>query len=194
MKVADMEVRSDVCSNLFEQRRTVSSENECLSCIGLNNKLKCALDEVSSLNLIIQLLWNELTSDCVLASSVTNPSSDKREDHEVFIHRNWIEVDSKHCCNLHSFKKQNSASVNQPILTSNHYAPLINLQDPLVNINNAIVANELGLLQDIQMEDRQTEPINVEASRGHLIPTILNGKIYPEAVNEPVNCAIKRNP
>jgi hypothetical protein len=57
-----------------------------------------------------------------------------------------------------------------------------------------IVANELGLLQDIQREDRQTEPINVKASCGHLLPTILNGKIYPETVNKPVNCAIKRNP
>jgi hypothetical protein len=42
------------CSDLF------SSENECLCCINLNSKLKCALDEVSSLNLIIRLLWNEL--------------------------------------------------------------------------------------------------------------------------------------
>jgi hypothetical protein len=57
-----------------------------------------------------------------------------------------------------------------------------------------IVANELGLLQDTQREAQQTEPINVEASCSHLIPTILNGKIYPEAVNQPANCAIKRNP
>jgi hypothetical protein len=105
-----------------------------------------------------------------------------------------MKVDSKHCCNLHSLKKQNSTSVNQPILTSNRYASLINLQDPLVNINQTIAANELGLVQDIQREDRQTEPSNVEASCRHLIPTTLNGKIYPEAVNEPVNCAIKRNP
>jgi hypothetical protein len=54
--MADMEVRSDVCSNLFDQRRIVSSENESLSCIGLNNKLKCALDKVSYLNLITQPL------------------------------------------------------------------------------------------------------------------------------------------
>jgi hypothetical protein len=36
-------------------------------CIELKNKLKCALDEVSSLNLVIQLVQKELTSDCVLA-------------------------------------------------------------------------------------------------------------------------------
>jgi hypothetical protein len=83
--MADMEVRSDVCSNLFDQRRVISSENKCLSCTGLNNTLKCALNEVTSLNLIIQLLWNELTSDCVLASSVTNPSDDKQEDHSVYL-------------------------------------------------------------------------------------------------------------
>jgi hypothetical protein len=52
-------------------RRVVCSENEYLSCIGLNNKLICALDEVNSLNLITQLLLNELTSECVMVSSVT---------------------------------------------------------------------------------------------------------------------------
>lgn len=65
------------------------------SCIGLNNKLKCALDEVNFLNLIIQLMWNKVTSECVIVSLVTNLPSDKQEDHEVFIHRTWIEVDLK---------------------------------------------------------------------------------------------------
>jgi hypothetical protein len=55
----------------------------------LNIKLKCALDEVSSLNLIMQLLWNELTSDRALASSVRNSSVGKQEVHEVTTHRNW---------------------------------------------------------------------------------------------------------
>jgi hypothetical protein len=155
--MVDMEVSSDLHSNLFDQRRVVSSENECLSCIDLNNRLKCTLDEVSSLNLIIQLLWNELMSDCVLASSVTNPSTDKQEDLEVSIHRNCIEVNSKHCSNSYSFKKQNSSPVNQPILTLNCYAQLINLQDSIVNVNDAIASNELGLLHDIQREDRHTE-------------------------------------
>jgi hypothetical protein len=178
INMADMGVSSDLRSNLFDQRRVVSSENECLSCIDLNNKLKCALDEVSSLNLIIQLLWNELTSDCVLASSVTNPSTDKQEDHEVSIHTNCIEVNSKHCSDLYSFKKRNSPPVNQPILISNCYAQLNNLQDPVVNVNDAIVSSELGLLHDIHREDRQTELINVEANCGHHIPIILNSKIY----------------
>jgi hypothetical protein len=52
--MASMGVSSDLRSNLFDQRRTVSRHNECLSCIDLNNKLKCALDEISSLNLILQ--------------------------------------------------------------------------------------------------------------------------------------------
>jgi hypothetical protein len=49
-----------------------------------------------------------------------------------------------------------------------------------------IVSNELGLLHDRQKEDGQIELINV--------PIILNGKIYPKAVNTSVNFAIKRNP
>jgi hypothetical protein len=46
--MAGMEMSGDVCSNFFEQRRVVSSENKHLSCLGLNNKVKCALDEVNS--------------------------------------------------------------------------------------------------------------------------------------------------
>jgi hypothetical protein len=108
----------------FNQRRVISSENECLYCIDLNNKLKYALNEVSSLNLIIQLLWNKLACDCGRVSLDTNSSIDKQEDHEVSVHRNWIEVESKRCSNLYSFKKRNSFPVNQPILPSNHYTQL----------------------------------------------------------------------
>jgi hypothetical protein len=116
--MADMEVSSDLYSNLFYQRRFISSENECLCCIDLNRKLKCALDEVSSLHLIIQLLWNELKPDCALASLVIDPCTDK-QDHEVSINGNWMEVNSKHCNNQYSFKEPDSLPVNQPILTSN---------------------------------------------------------------------------
>jgi hypothetical protein len=78
--MANKEVGSDLRSNLFDQRGVMSSENKCLFCIDLNNKLKCALDEVSSLNLIMQLLWNELTSDCARVSSDTSPSIDKQDN------------------------------------------------------------------------------------------------------------------
>jgi hypothetical protein len=131
--MADMEVSSDLHSNFFDQRRVISSENMCLCCTDLDNKLKCARDEVSSLNLIVQLLWNELMSDCVLASSVTNPYTYK-QGHEVSIHRNWVEVNSKLRGNLYSFKKRNSLPANQPILTSNCYVQLINLQDSIGNV------------------------------------------------------------
>jgi hypothetical protein len=70
----------------------MSSENECLCCSDLNNKLNPALDEVSSLNLNIQLLWNELTSVCARTSSDTNRSTDKQEDQEESTHGNWMEV------------------------------------------------------------------------------------------------------
>jgi hypothetical protein len=159
----------------------------------LNNKLKYPLDEVSSFNLIIQLLWNELMSDCALVSLVTNPSINT-QDHEVSTHRNWTEVNPKLHCNLCSFKKQNSLPVNQHIQTSNPNAQLINLQDGIVDVNNGIVSNELGLLHDVQREDWQAELINVEANWGHHIPTILNGKTQSTAVNKLENCAIVRSP
>jgi hypothetical protein len=86
--MADVEVSSDRCFNLFDQRTFISSENECLCCIDLSRKLKCALDEVGFLNLIVQLLWNELKSGCALVSSVIDLSADKQEDHEVSIRMN----------------------------------------------------------------------------------------------------------
>jgi hypothetical protein len=190
--MASMGVYSDLCPNLFDQRRTVPRDNECLSCIDLNNKLKCALDEISSLNLILQLSQNELTSDHVLVSSI-NPSSSEQENHEVSNHKNWIEVNSKHCSNLYSCRKQNSTPVNQSILTSNNYAHLINLQDPTVNAN-AKAASELGLLYDLQNEDQQSELINAEEKSNHHIPVILNRKLHSKVVEESVNCANKRNP
>jgi hypothetical protein len=85
----------------------MSSKSECSCCCELNYKLKCALNEASSLNLIIRLLCNELTSDRVQGSSATNSSMHK-QDHEVSSHRNWIEVNSKLRSNLYSFKKRNN--------------------------------------------------------------------------------------
>jgi hypothetical protein len=105
---ANKEVGSDLRSNLFHQRGVMSSKNECLCCIDLNNKPKCGLDEVSSLNLIIQLLWNELTSHCACGSSDTNPSIEKQEDHEESTPRNCIEVNPKLHSKLYNFKKRNS--------------------------------------------------------------------------------------
>jgi hypothetical protein len=59
----------------------------------LNNKLRSALHEVNSLNLTVELLWNELTFDHLIKGSVTKPSSDKQENQGVFIDRNWTEED-----------------------------------------------------------------------------------------------------
>jgi hypothetical protein len=80
----------------------MSRGRECLYCIDLNNKLKCALDEESSLNFIINLLWNELTSSCARARSDSNPSFDKQGNEES-THRNWIEVNGKLRSNLYNF-------------------------------------------------------------------------------------------
>jgi hypothetical protein len=78
--------------------------------------------------------------------------------------------------------------VNQHILTLNRYAQLTNLQDSVVEVNEGIASNELGLLQDVQWEDRQTE-----ANRGHYIHNILNGKILSRAVNKLESRAVVRH-
>jgi hypothetical protein len=92
------------------------------------------------------LVWNEMTSECVMASSVTIISSDKQDNHEMFIHRNWFEVDPKY-----SSKKQNTSLIKQYIPALNSYAPLINLQVPVINTkSDAVVVKELGLPYDIE--------------------------------------------
>ena len=62
IKMADSEVSSELYSNLFHQNGLISSVNECVCSIDVNSKLKCALDEISSLNQIMQLLLNDLNS------------------------------------------------------------------------------------------------------------------------------------
>jgi hypothetical protein len=163
--MADKEVGCDLSSNLFDQRGVMLRENECLCCIDLNNKLKHALDGVSSLNVTIQLLWNELTSDCACTISDTHPSID--QDHEESTHRIWIEVNNKLRSNLYKFKKRDSLPVDQHILTSNRFTPLINLQDPTVDVNDGTVSNKRAQLHNVQREGRQTEHINVEANFIH---------------------------
>jgi hypothetical protein len=70
----------------------------------------------------------------------------------VFIHIHWIEVDP-HRYNLYSFKEQNNPLITEPIPALNHYASLINVQEPLVNTNAVVVFEELGLPYDIQREE-----------------------------------------
>jgi hypothetical protein len=135
-KMVDVEVSSDLRSNLLYQSGFISSVNECLCCVDLKRKLNSALDKISSLNLIIKFLLNELKSDCASASSDIDPStlcknSDKLEDHEVSIHKNLIEVTSNHRGNLNNFRNPDSLLANQPIPTSNCYAQLINLQNSI---------------------------------------------------------------
>jgi hypothetical protein len=44
VKMVDKQVCSDLHSTLFDQRGVMSSKSECVCCIDLNNKLKCAFD------------------------------------------------------------------------------------------------------------------------------------------------------
>jgi hypothetical protein len=109
---------------------------------------------------------------------------DKKEDQDVSICKNWIEVTSKHCSNSNNLRKPDSLPANQTITTSNHYAPLINLQDSVGSVTNMIVSNEQGLLHVSQRVDRQMKVINKEENSTHDIPTILNGKTYSKVTNE----------
>jgi hypothetical protein len=77
-------------------------------------------------------------------------------------------------------RRRNNVLVNQPILTSNRYAQLSNLQNPTVNANDAKVPSELGLLNDLQSGNRQSELINAEEKSDQHIPVILNGKLHPK--------------
>jgi hypothetical protein len=75
-----------------------------------------------------------------------------KQDHEVSMHKNWIEENSKLSSNLYSFKKRSSLPVNQPILTSNCFAQLINLQDPITPWSES--ARELYRLSDRRLPEK----------------------------------------
>jgi hypothetical protein len=167
--MADVGVSSDLRSNLFYQSGFISSVNECLCCIDLKRKLNSALGEISSLNLIIKFLLNELKSDCASASSDIDLStlcknSDKQDDHEVSIHKNLIEVTSNNYGYPNNFRNPDSLLANQPIPTSNCYTQLINLQNSIESVNNRIVPNDQGLLSVSQRVDCQMEVINKETN------------------------------
>ena len=120
---------SDLRPNFFYQSGFFSSVDECLCCIDFNSKLKCALDEISSLNLITQFLLNELKPDCASPSldmdlSTLCENGNRKEDHDISTCKNRIEVTSKHFSNSNNFRNPESLLTNHPILTSNHYAPL----------------------------------------------------------------------
>ena len=134
IKMADSEVSSELYSNLFHQNGLISSVNECVCSIDVNSKLKCALDEISSLNQIIQLLLNDLNSDCAPASSDIDLSTlreiaSMEKGHNVSTCDDWIEVTSKFSSNTNTVRNPDSLLAYQPIPTYNKYAHLINLQD-----------------------------------------------------------------
>jgi hypothetical protein len=76
----------------------------------------------------------------------------------------------------YSSTKQSSSLVEQHIPALNSDTSPINLQDPVLNKNYAIVVKELGPPDDIQMEELQTESINVEASCGIISRSYLRVK------------------
>jgi len=196
--MVDIEVSNDLRSNLLYQSGLISSIKECLYYKDMNNKLKCTLDEISSLNLIIKFLVNELKTDCASTSlnivpSTLRENTDNQDEHTVPIHENWIKVASKHSINSSDFSSSSSLVDHQPIPTFSHYAQLINLQDSAEGINNTIVSNKQGLLCVSQMVDRQIDVINMKTNCICHIPTVLNGEIYSKETNKTVNCAIKRN-
>jgi hypothetical protein len=149
---------------------------------------------ISWLLLITTVISSQLINVLAWTKIPLEDMSTNLEDHEVNTDRNWIEVNSKLHSNFYSFKKWNNLPMNQHTLTSYRYAQLTNLQDLIVEVNERIVSNEFGLLQDVKREDGQTELTNVEANRGHHIPTTFNGKIHSIAVNKLENCAFIRSP
>jgi len=196
--MVDIKVSNDLGSNLLYQSGLISSVNKCLYCTDLNKKLKCALNKINSLNLIIKFLVNELKTDCASTSSKIVPSTlcentDNQVEHTVPIHKRWIKVTSKHSSNSSDFRNSSSLLAHRPIPTFNHYAQLINLQDSAESVNNTIVSNKHGLLCVSQMVDRQTDVTNMETNCIYHIPTKLNGEINSKESNKSVNCAIKRN-
>ena len=157
------------------QHGLISSVNECVCCIDLNSKLKCASDEISSLNQIIQLLLNDLNSDSGPANSDIGLSTlreivSMEKDQNVSTCDDWIEVTSKFSSKTNTVRYPDSLLAYQPIPTYNKYAHLINLKDSTENISNTIISNEQGLHCVSQRADHQTEAISKETKLCSLHP------------------------
>ena len=129
----DGEVSNDLYCNLFHQNGLISIVNECVCCIDLNRKLKCASDEISSLNQIIQLLLNDLNSDCAPAISDIDLSTlreiaSMEKGHNVSTCDDWIEVNSKFSSNTNTVRNPDRLLAHQPIPNYSKYAHVFNLQ------------------------------------------------------------------
>jgi hypothetical protein len=93
-----------------------------------------------------------------------------------------------------SLKERCSPSISQPILTLNHSAYQVNLQDPAANVNAEIVTEELESMRDILSRDQKTELFNKLENRVYHIPIIISGNIDSKIINKLVNHNNKRNP
>ena len=167
--MADNEVERYSRSESFYKSDFFESAVECQNCLELNKKCTRALEEISSLNLTIKLLMDEL--------KLTNldidkpPMSDTRDNSDnvvvpISMNDGWIEVSSGHYASSSGSIKGVHLPSPDSILTSNRYEPLIDLSDTHERVDNTTEPGKQVTINN---------GITNEVSQ---IPTIINGVIH----------------
>ena len=167
--MADCEVERYARSESFYKSDFFESAVECQNCQELNKKCTRALEEISSLNLTIKLLMDEL--------KLTNldidkpPTSDIRDNSDDVVvpdsmNDGWIEVSSRHCVSSSGSIKGVHLLAPDSILTSNRYEPLIDLSDTHERVDNITKPGK-----QVTVNNKTTNEVNQ-------IPTIINGVIH----------------
>ena len=141
-----------------------------------------ALDEISSLNLTINLLVNEMklaNLDILknFESDIRNENDDKVNAETLMCTRNeWRNVENRCNTTQRGNPKANLLLNTDTIITSNRYEILASLTDEHERVDNEI---EFG------KQVKESKRINKTMKQ---IPTIINGAVYPRELNRVVKC------
>ena len=196
--MADAKICSDPYSSVCYQSGSSSNVNECICCTDLNSKLKSLQNEISSLNLIINVLLKELTPsaatagmDIRVSTSCGNPVN--QVDHEKQTCTEWIEAIYKRRYNQNIPLTLDDFPGNQPVPTSNRYAQLHNLHDSTGDVNNSTSFNENRLLRISPNVHRHKEANRNRTRHLYNIPTLIKGKIYPTDAGKSANGTTNKN-
>ena len=179
---ADSKVEGTLSSKFSKKSAPITTAEECKKCQDLNIMHAKALDEISSLNLTINLLVNKMklaNLDILknFESDIRNENDDKVNAETLMCTRNeWSNVENRCNTSQSGNSKANLLLNTDTIIISNRYEILASLTDEHERVDNEI---EFGK----QVKD--SKRINKMMKQ---IPTIINGAVYPSELNRVMKC------
>ena len=193
--MADNETFRELLPSLISQKEYITGESECLGCIELVNNLKSAVDEISSLKLIIQLLMEDGKSESDTKCDESNLTTvrefgNNKKECGVSTSDLWTTVTTKQ--NTRKCKDIIPFNSKQHTITSNRYIYLDNLPDPIRNtsmLEGTTRQETPGVKKGVLL---QTESTNQEVKASY-IPSIVNGVISSNAIEGLVKTGLNSN-